>query len=172
MPDCSCNSVPDGEKRIWCERHQCWKTRNWVKLCQTREDYRKAWDEGRGPGQVKTASVGNSIVSRKTDSEPAKYLSCHHRGPVVGTTTGSVAGMGCGGTRVEFYQCQHFNEPVLKGCKTWNRNRDKLRDACPGFNGRTCRECELWKADTPNQSCTMPRLILDQAIQRAESAQS
>ena len=137
---------------MWCERHQCWKTRNWVKLCQTRADYRKAWDEGRGPGQVKGATPGKTTIKREPNNEPAKYLACPHRGKVVGETTGSVAGIGCGGTRVEFYECQHFGEPVLKGCKTWarDRNRDKLKEACPGFNGRTCRECELWKIDSAN----------------------
>ena len=54
MPDCDCNQFPENERLMWCERHHCWKTRNWVKLCQTRADYRKAWDEGRGPGQTRT----------------------------------------------------------------------------------------------------------------------
>lgn len=37
----------------WCERHQVVKSPHWVKLCQTREDYFRAWEEGRGPGQQK-----------------------------------------------------------------------------------------------------------------------
>ena len=35
----------------WCERHKIYKTPHWHRLCQTNESYRKAWDEGRGPGQ-------------------------------------------------------------------------------------------------------------------------
>lgn len=54
MNDCSCPAFSDGERKIWCERHQCWKTKAWVKLCKTREDYRTVWDEGRGPGQAVT----------------------------------------------------------------------------------------------------------------------
>jgi hypothetical protein len=37
----------------WCERHKVSKGSNWHKLCQTRDNYRQAWDEGRGPGQTK-----------------------------------------------------------------------------------------------------------------------
>lgn len=130
---------------MWCETHQCWKTRHWQKLCQTRADYRKAWDEGRGPGQTRDDVPGKTTIRRR-DREPAKYLACPQRGPVVAVTTGTVAGMGCGGTKVEFFECLHFHEPTLKGCKTWarNRNRDKLQEACPGYAGRTCRECELF----------------------------
>lgn len=36
----------------WCEVHQLDKSAYRVKLCQTKPNYRRAWDEGRGPGQV------------------------------------------------------------------------------------------------------------------------
>lgn len=38
----------------YCERHSILKTPHWHHLCQTREDYFLAWEEGRGPGQVST----------------------------------------------------------------------------------------------------------------------
>lgn len=38
----------------FCERHQCHKTAHWVHLCQTRPDYFKLWEEGKGPGQAVT----------------------------------------------------------------------------------------------------------------------
>jgi hypothetical protein len=36
----------------WCERHKVAKGKTWHGLCRTSESYRKAWDEGRGPGQT------------------------------------------------------------------------------------------------------------------------
>lgn len=44
---CECDIQGGG----WCERHDCRKTPHWVKLCRTRPDYFRAWEEGRGPGQ-------------------------------------------------------------------------------------------------------------------------
>lgn len=35
----------------WCNRHNVDKPKVWHQLCQTRDNYRKAWDNGRGPGQ-------------------------------------------------------------------------------------------------------------------------
>lgn len=35
----------------WCDRHNVKKHKVWHQLCQTHDDYRKAWDDGRGPGQ-------------------------------------------------------------------------------------------------------------------------
>lgn len=43
---------------FWCETHQCWKTRHYQKLCQTRKDYRALWDAGRGPGQTQAGVSG------------------------------------------------------------------------------------------------------------------
>jgi hypothetical protein len=36
----------------WCDRHGLQKTDSQWKLCQTRDNYRKAWDEGRLHGQA------------------------------------------------------------------------------------------------------------------------
>lgn len=35
----------------YCTRHKVTKPNGWHKLCQTRESYFRAWEEGRGPGQ-------------------------------------------------------------------------------------------------------------------------
>ena len=35
----------------WCERHQCHKTAHWHRLCRTRPQYFRLWEQGRGPGQ-------------------------------------------------------------------------------------------------------------------------
>ena len=64
MSECQCQ-FPEGENRVWCECHKCWKTRNWHKLCQTREDYRALWDEGRGPGQTRADVLGKTTIAKK-----------------------------------------------------------------------------------------------------------
>lgn len=35
----------------YCDRHSVRKGDVWHRLCQTRDDYRAKWDDGRGPGQ-------------------------------------------------------------------------------------------------------------------------
>lgn len=45
MTDCRC------EQPGWCERHQCQKTVHWHKLCRTRAEYFRLWEQGLGPGQ-------------------------------------------------------------------------------------------------------------------------
>jgi hypothetical protein len=46
---CECN-IPEGG---YCEPHQVYKYKNWVKLCKTNRSYFVAWKENRGPGQKK-----------------------------------------------------------------------------------------------------------------------
>lgn len=97
----------------------------------------------RGPGTGQQ-SLQSFITRNPPDNH---YLTCPHRGVVVATTTGSMVGCGCGGTRVEFYECQHFDgEAVLLDCKAWAKraNQEKIEAVCPTYKGRTCRECELW----------------------------
>lgn len=66
MSDCQCTGPG------WCERHQIKKSPHWVHLCQTNERYWQAWEEGRGPGQLKR--IGED---RKDDSPcgPGTWLS-------------------------------------------------------------------------------------------------
>lgn len=60
----------------WCSRHGVEKTTVLHKLCQTRENYRRAWDEGRGPGQDKAAADGRIQAAKPrvlpTDDEKRK----------------------------------------------------------------------------------------------------
>ena len=35
----------------YCKRHGIHKPDGWHRLCQSRDDYRAAWDDGHGPGQ-------------------------------------------------------------------------------------------------------------------------
>lgn len=55
MTACVCN--PD-QFPFLCERHQCSKTQHWYKLCRTREDYFRLWEQGNGPGQRSAAEPG------------------------------------------------------------------------------------------------------------------
>lgn len=41
-----------------CSRHGCLKTEHWWELCQTRADYFRLWEEGRGPGQSRPDEPG------------------------------------------------------------------------------------------------------------------
>lgn len=51
---CPC-PLPDGE-RFFCEPHQVTKTSHLRNLCLTDPRYRRAWDEGKGPGQLVATS--------------------------------------------------------------------------------------------------------------------
>jgi hypothetical protein len=72
MTECEC-AEPG-----WCERHKMMKPAHWHHLCQTRENYRLAWDEGRGPGQLK--STGEALqqdASHGPGRMLAKMLGCN-----------------------------------------------------------------------------------------------
>ena len=45
-----CQCLGDGP--VSCALHQCEKTAHLHRLCQTRPDYFRLWNEGRGPGQM------------------------------------------------------------------------------------------------------------------------
>lgn len=55
MSGCECH--PD-QFPFACQRHQCHKTAHWHTLCQTRADYFRLWEEGRGPGQYRPSEPG------------------------------------------------------------------------------------------------------------------
>jgi hypothetical protein len=59
MIECEChgdeNSGCNGT--FWCTRHAVWKSQHSHKLCQTRENYFRAWEEGRGLGQLVSTGV-------------------------------------------------------------------------------------------------------------------
>jgi len=91
--------------------------------------------------------IGKRIVARchrkPMRQNDTHWANCPHRGPVVATITGRVAGCGCSGDRIEVYQCQHpsINEPVIKFGRP--PCLDTLREQVPGATGRTCRECKV-----------------------------
>lgn len=75
------------------------------------------------------------------------WATCPHRGAVVATINGHVAGCGCSGSTIEVYQCSRFDEPVIKQGKP--PCLDTLREKIPGATGRTCRECSVPTQDAP-----------------------
>lgn len=48
-----------------CERHQISKPSHWHKLCQTKEKYRQAWDEMRGPGQAVPQAEREAKIAKR-----------------------------------------------------------------------------------------------------------
>ena len=47
---CQCQFA-NGQNTIFCERHQCTKTRPLHHLCKHRQDYFQLWEDGHGPMQ-------------------------------------------------------------------------------------------------------------------------
>jgi len=62
---CQCQ-FPDDQDTIFCERHQCTKTRPLHNLCKFREDYYQLWESGEGPMQ----NVQTLASKQQTRSEP------------------------------------------------------------------------------------------------------
>lgn len=74
---------------------------------------------------------------------PHHWLKCPHRGQVLTTISGRVAGCGCPSSAIEVYQCTHpsINEPVIKQGKP--PCLDSLREQVPGATGKTCLKCKI-----------------------------
>lgn len=64
MPSTECECTSAG----WCQRHQCYKTAHWVRLCQKEPAYFQAWEAGRGPGQ--RSGERRSNMSTTGDATP------------------------------------------------------------------------------------------------------
>lgn len=57
----------------YCSKYNMYMTASWIKLCQTRPNYRQAWEEGRGPGQLR--SNGQSRPGKVIVDGPGTELS-------------------------------------------------------------------------------------------------
>ncbi len=49
ITECCC---PVGDGKRFCERHNMQKGATWRRLCQTDQEYFRAWERGAGPGQT------------------------------------------------------------------------------------------------------------------------
>ena len=72
--DCECTQAG------WCQRHNCHKPKHFFKLCQTRSDYFKMWEQGTGPGQLKPADKSRSYRRRLKDFSVAIIIISHNYG--------------------------------------------------------------------------------------------
>jgi hypothetical protein len=63
---CDQCGIPDGG---FCPRHGIHKSRHWVYLCHTRDDYRERWDAGVGPGQIR-----DNTPEKHVPAGPGTYL--------------------------------------------------------------------------------------------------
>lgn len=61
MTQCECPD-PGDAAYFDCKQHGCRKHARWWTLCQTREEYFRAWEEGRGPGQAKVEILRRHMV--------------------------------------------------------------------------------------------------------------
>ena len=67
---------------FWCESHQCWKTHHWRDLCKNKPAYRRAWEEGHGPGQQLPPAERVGGLQRKLSGPGAflrKMLGCAYK---------------------------------------------------------------------------------------------
>lgn len=87
---------------------------------------------------------GRTQAAKTKTDQALAWLICPHRGDVLATVPARTAGIGCETTVVEVYQCDHFREPALKQAAA--RCLPRIREAAPGYTGRTCRECEVPRA--------------------------
>ncbi len=64
MNICNCQLPESGERIYDCERLNCRMTPGFCILYETREDYRRAWDEGRGPAQANKPLIREQLSAR------------------------------------------------------------------------------------------------------------
>jgi hypothetical protein len=92
-------------------------------------------------GDVREKPVRRFCYGTPTTDEPTPGCPCKHRGPIIATITGRVAGLGCAGKSVDVYRCEVFNEAVIVHGKP--PCLDTLSEQVPGATGRTCRDCKV-----------------------------
>ena len=71
--ECPLSAICETTKRLKCERHGIEKNQHWHMLCQTREDYFNAWEQGIGPGQPQTPrprQLDGVVTSVRTKLKP------------------------------------------------------------------------------------------------------
>ncbi|MCA9046463.1 MAG: hypothetical protein KDA69_19205, partial [Planctomycetaceae bacterium] len=72
------------EQPGWCERHGCSKPPHFHKLCRTRPDYFRLWEQGRGPGQSpevvhQIAPIRDRVLSERPWEGNAQKKPWHYR---------------------------------------------------------------------------------------------
>lgn len=114
----------------YCDRHQRIKGTALHALCQTREDYRRKWDQ-----EVRTPKPKPEPKPRNQSKPLLIVLECIHRGEQVGL----VENCGCAHGEVPIHICTHpeiSREVVL-------RQVGKRPHTLPYQSYPVCRGCEL-----------------------------
>jgi hypothetical protein len=93
VTDCECTGPG------WCERHQCEKSLYWYRLCQRKPSFFKAWEAGRGPGQ---------IVGPPSASQP--QAPCVSRGEVLREEKCATCARA---VRIKVFHCKQHGECTL-----------------------------------------------------------
>ena len=58
----------------YCQRHKVTKGNGWHALCQTKESYFQAWENGTGPGQAPTSTKKQRRKQKEQDREKRQRL--------------------------------------------------------------------------------------------------
>ena len=78
LTPCQC-SFKEGKDTIFCNRHECVKTKHLHSLCQQRQEYFELWEKGEGPMQNSlvrnTKETGPVTVSRELLKQRDEILS-------------------------------------------------------------------------------------------------
>ena len=129
-----------------CERHNVDKNEHWHKLCQTRENYFNAWEEGRGPGQaqkrpVKTEPSHRQMTVEKDAQGRAAWIALHSY---------SQDGEWSPSKASEFYNNEWLATiPKESGCPCRNNWKKIEKEFPPVFT--TEREFIQWGFDAHNK---------------------
>lgn len=79
--NCPCDLPASGDPAYKCERLGCQMTPHWCELYQIRPNYRRAWDEGRGPSQIIDTTAQPPVESSGPGTELKKILAKLHIKP-------------------------------------------------------------------------------------------
>ena len=127
MADPTCPCQPDNYPFV-CPIHGRRMGPHLVYLCQTKPAYRAKWQQEQ-----------NGTARQRPPQ--AAWLTCEHRGEILATLPGATLGTGCRTAEQPVYQCERFDEPVVKRAAVTNMRR--IRAEVPGYTGRTCKECQV-----------------------------
>jgi len=119
--DCQCPAPPEGTEWFWCDRHQCRKSAGMQRQCATNLASFTAWQQGRGTGQVVTATTPVPSMKEKA-SAPREW---------------------------SWRSVKHFVRALLKHAGDWFRKcsrkeiqaRLAICEQCDQYTGTACAKC-------------------------------
>ncbi len=141
--NCPCDLPTSGDLAYDCERLACQMTPHFCDLYQTRPNYRRAWDEGRGPSQSIDATAEQPVESSGPGTELKAILAKLHIKP---------GGCGCNRRAAEMDR---------RGPVWCRKNIDKIV-------GWLMAEAKKRKLPLANLSRPAIKLLIRWAIRRSE----